>query len=1688
MKSNPTRTGAKTLVAVALTLANLSALAVDRNWSGGPASYTNAANWTGGVVPGTADVASNNNGTNNAVQINAGNPDWAVGAIRAGGAGSGAFQQNGQTVSVQPGVRTIRLGLAAADTGVYTLNNGTLFFTNGMFAVGEIGTGILNVNGGSLIGNSTLAINAGDSMATANATMDGGFEKTGHTWFAQGFYTPDPTIGLPPEGTTIVAASNATHSFTMAPSYTANNTVVVYSNSTSATITLSAPAAYSALSFMGSAGNTPGGAMVVGYTVVHADTTTETGTLTIQDWFPTAKTNLVIEARGRVEASGTGVQIIADNPSLLFHDVTLTNTTSPVTSIQLSHISGQGVTCIAAVSGSTGGNFDPVAFSGYNADMIVEPVSQVDPSITSVLNQTAGSISLNSEMWIGNIGNGVYNLSGGTNSVGNWFAVGRSGGDGVINMTGGELTKVGGGNFLIGTGYQSPIGGTPSGTINQSGGTINCASGEFLVPENSPATGFHNMSGSAVLIVNNWLAIGRNGGAGVFNLTNGLVNKTGGGNIVIGAGGQGELNQYGGTISNTTSQTWVGEASQGTWNMNGGTAVLGALRIAHGGGISAYLNLNGGDITASEISANTGSYSELNLNGGTIRASGANPNFLHDVLFVNLAAGGVTFDSQTFDITVPQSLTDGGGGLTKTGSGTLTLTGAAAYSGPTVVNAGRLVISTTSGGGSYTLADGTRYSLNVLALNAQVPMTSLTMGTSTGVTLDFNMGLHGVNTAAPVAVSGAVTANGTITVNIPTGAFTIGTIPLISYVSSAGTATFVTGTLPVGVAGYVTNNTTASRIELVVTAAAAPRWDGTVNGNWDINTTANWVDLATASPTVFQNGNPVVLNDQAVGTTDITVVQDVLTSSVLVTNSALTYSISGPKAIGGTGGLTKQGSLPLNIGNTNTYTGATLVQSGTLVVSNLANGGLPSAIGASSASAANLVIDNGTLSYAGPTVAINRGFTLNGNSSTINAVGNLALSGPVAVGAAGRFQKTGAGVLTYTGSGSNLLSGSVNPGLHVMEGPMVLAGIGATQTNRVQNDLHVGGVPNQPASLTLSNSSVHVNNWLAVGRGNGTTGTTSSLALHNSTISSSGISFGWWNNIVGNSAVQNITLTGTSMITNRGGSDSNIGESGGSATTVNILDNSIFGTQNRLTIASGGEAGAGTGTVMVAQSGKLIVNSFMSVGNGNLKVGNLTVKDNGLVHVATDFNVSDTGSSTGNLTLQDNAVAGGNRIFIGKGNTTVGNLNMSGGTLASRHTGGGQSSIGVGESSGSIGNVNQSGGTIIVANEFWVGGSGAGNWTQTGGTTISTNWMAIGRNGTGVGNFRISGGTLNHILAGSRLIVGSSGTGTLTISNTAVVNAAGQVQIAENGGSTGTLNLDGGSLTAPRVFGGAGNDTLNFNGGTLIARPGAVLDFMSGLNAANVRSGGAIIDSGTNVIGLNQALLDGTGGGGLTKLGTGTLYLNGVNTYTGPTLVNAGTLGGTGTIAGSVTVASGATFAPGTSIGTLTVGGAVSLAAGSTNVMEISKNAGTNDLVTGATSIAYGGTLVIKNLGGVLAVNDTFKVFNASSYSGSFSAVVSQVYGQTVTWDLSNLTVNGTVRVASAVAAPVTLTPVVGGGSINLSWPVDQIGYRLEVQTNALSVGLNSNWSTWPNSAATNQVGIPVNPANPTVFFRLVYP
>lgn len=78
-------------------------------------------------------------------------------------------------------------------------------------------------------------------------------------------------------------------------------------------------------------------------------------------------------------------------------------------------------------------------------------------------------------------------------------------------------------------------------------------------------------------------------------------------------------------------------------------------------------------------------------------------------------------------------------------------------------------------------------------------------------------------------------------------------------------------------------------------------------------------------------------------------------------------------------------------------------------------------------------------------------------------------------------------------------------------------------------------------------------------------------------------------------------------------------------------------------------------------------------------------------------------------------------------------------------------------------------------------------------------------------------------------------------------------------------------------------------------------------------------------------------------------------------------------------------------------------------------------------------------------------------------------------------------RPASTVQQPVGFTLLGNGaqGGIQFNWPADHIGWRLTINTNGLT---STNWLTVPNSASTNQVWLPFDPTQSTVFFRLAYP
>jgi autotransporter-associated beta strand protein len=205
------------------------------------------------------------------------------------------------------------------------------------------------------------------------------------------------------------------------------------------------------------------------------------------------------------------------------------------------------------------------------------------------------------------------------------------------------------------------------------------------------------------------------------------------------------------------------------------------------------------------------------------------------------------------------------------------------------------------------------------------------------------------------------------------------------------------------------------------------------------------------------------------------------------------------------------------------------------------------------------------------------------------------------------------------------------------------------------------------------------------------------------------------------------------------------------------------------------------------------------------------------------------------------------------------------------------------------------------------------------------------------------------------------------------------------------------------------------------------------------------------------------------------------------TLANGQTLAGVGAVNGKLTVSAGATLSPaGTNTtigitaganatGTIAASGDIVLAG--TTTLKLN-GSGVNDQVQSATSITYGGTLNLVNLSASpLAAGNSFQVFNAPSYSGSFANVTPATPGAGLAWDLSQLN-SGFVNVVSA-SGPVVNNPQISGGNLILSGSGGPANgtYHVLTTTNlamplaSWDVLTNGTFDASGNFSSTNAVG-----------------
>jgi autotransporter-associated beta strand protein len=1124
------------------------------------------------------------------------------------------------------------------------------------------------------------------------------------------------------------------------------------------------------------------------------------------------------------------------------------------------------------------------------------------------------------------------------------------GGTARLNMNGGTFDKLGGGALVFG----NYIG---TAEVVQSGGTVNVAGssdGLYVGAFGSLGIGTYNLSSGTVAVSSGYLSIGRGNGQGTFTMTGGLVQKTSPLDLEIGEGGSGNGTM---TVSGGLVDNQAGDLAIGVWGGNGSLTISGSGVVRTGNVVFSKnsatplstLAINaGGRLEAAKISsANPTALTVMTINGGTLAATASQPSFISGLANMAIEAGGATIDTQSFNVTMPQPL-NGTGSLTKLGSGTLAMTGAGAYSGPTTVSAGGLGLTTAhTGGGSMSVAAGATLGVTVVgSLDSQLTLSSLGLGDASGLTID--LASFGNPSLAPLNVSGGITTSGASTViNFASGAPSAGTVPLVSY-GSLNAYNFTLGSLPAGMQASLVNNTAANRIDLLISSIPIRRWEGNVSADWN-TTTANWISTfsGTGPSAVFANGDgPVLFTDQAIGATAVTLNQSVLPVATSFTNNLLTYSLTGTGAIGGSGGLTKSGSGNVTIGTRNTYTGVTRLEGGTTSVAVLANGGTASGIGAATAAASNLVFAGGRLEYTGSTASVNRGFSLAGDGGGIAVTQTsalLTLSGSVTADS-GSFRKSGPGTLRLTGSTNVLGRVGEGAGLVVESGSLQLFSTvtGPTnQINTVTGDVVAGGLADTPVSLAMTNSTLNVSGWLSLGHETGTANSTTSLtraavtagnlrlgyaaltnsgshslSLTNSTVTVTG------ETLVGNigPSIATISVQGTSAY--QTGSDMNIGNTGGTQGSVTVGGSASLAVLGRLRV---GDLGAGTlaasgstrltlnqvqignnlsatGTMTMADDSSAALTGYIAIGNAGS--GAVAMSGRSRMTVQYDLNVADLGGSLGTMTMADRAFASAGSVYLGKGD-------LSGGTVT------------------------------------------------------------------------ITGGTLSQTNPGGEFIVGRDGNGTLNVSGSASVVASATTGILMGGGAfsqVAVLNLSGGQVEAARIYKGSGvAAALTFNSGTLRAATGAASDFVSGLTSVSVLPGGAVIDSNGQSVTFGPAITDG-GGGGLTKIGTGTLGLAGVNTYLGSTTVQAGTLridgdsslatgavtvasgatlAGTGTIGGAATIQSNATLSPGASPGTLAFTAGLNFNSGGNYNWQMLSATGTAGSVSSWDLVTVGGTLAI---------------------------------------------------------------------------------------------------------------------------------
>ncbi len=1305
-------------------------------------------------------------------------------------------------------------------------------------------------------------------------------------------------------------------------------------------------------------------------------------------------------------------------------------------------------------------DFDNVTFDNTAANLLVNINAAVQPvsiAVNSTKNYTfvgtgiAGGILTKSgsstltNLTI-NTGSGQVIIAGGAVQVGNGSTDGDLG-SGAISNNAALIFQQIASRSVFGT-----ISG--SGTLTQDGATTltlvgnNTYSGQTTINAGMlqiGSGGFLGTLGTGPVVMNNATTLDFNTASALFVNNgisgNGALSLSGSGVVTLGG-----ANTY---LNNTI--------------VANGTLKLGAANVIPNGGVTTgWLVLDGGASAAGTL--------DLNGNNQTVNALAGLANTVLGQIVNNGSGTGTLTVNQSvltdYYSTIADNNNAGSGkvAFVMEGTGTNNLRAANTFTGGTTVYGPATLgigTATSAGTGMITLIGGT-----MTVLNTPVYMNGYNLTVPAGTNGTFNM-------SSRVSLPNLY-GSGSLTVTVPgTGnrievlsacANFSGTLNLVGTAANAQICTYFNG----GPFDGALQNAVVNLDNIAVVGNHNSGGNAINFGALNGTTTAVLNGSAYAGPSQYHIGalnqactfNGTVASTQAGGTAIYKEGTNTFTLTGLCTYSGATTINGGRLVVGVDSYMYNTPSITIAAGAVLDVSAAASAGPVTSLVPQILTG-YGSITGAVAMVAGSSLIPGGngaagTLTFASPLI-INGGVTNNFDLSAdptgkfrandqITVQADLGMTGenPLVINALNGAPANGVYPLfKFTGNLTNengvVAAGTLNTNLIVVIPPQIHENF--TVSNAVgQVVLIVSGAGN---SLVWTANNAATNRWDLTNTvawttgGNPTNFFQADTVVFDDTLSAGGAT-NYTVNLTGTLAPDAITVTSSSNYL--------FTSSGKISSTAGIT---LSGTGS-LTIAN---TGGNDYTGVVAVNGgtlKMSVATALGATNGNTVVTGGTLDLNGFAPGAEPVVVQGAG-------------VGGNGAIINNGAQLV-NAGFTGNiSLAADTTLGGSNRWDVfnGSITGNNHNLGKVGANDIVLNGL--GDIGVANINvQSGYFTLIGNTM--------LGNI----GNKLYLWPGGRIDLYNT-----TVTNTKPVSMTNAIISSSN-----QTNVFGGSITLNQVETFTAGAPLHLNGvlsgsGSLLANGASILT----LNNTETYTGNTTISNGVVALTSTASLASGN----LDVAAVGAVLDVSAKTSGLLTLASGQTLKGIGTVRGSVTVPAGAVLSPGeAAVGTLTITNVVTLA-GNTVIYVNKSVAQTNSQIT-ATSINVSGALTINNVGPALAVGDSFKPFNGT-VSGSFTSIAPATPGAGLAWD-TNLwnSLNRIGVKASISTSPFTITSTVVGNSLNLSWPADHQGWEVLIQTNSITKGLSSNWIPVPGSVNGTTWSVPLDPNNGSVFIKMVYP